>query len=658
MSSQSQSNDPMQICWQEFMTAGKISEKVRPVILKSWQRCREYGVNPLEGIGRDILNKESLNNWMEENSQMIEIARPYMQTIFLSVEGSGYMVVLTDKSGRILFNCGDPDTLGKATGVIQFVQGANWSEEAVGTNAIGTALALQKAIQISGAEHFCQTHHLWTCSAAPIHNPDGEIIGCIDISGPIHSVNLHTFGMIVAAVEAIENQLRKDRIQEEKSRALELLSALTESVTEGLLAVDHEEKILLINPSACSILGLKEQEVRGEKLATVLGPQNHFSELVLSSLSKTDLELVFDHSGERIHCTCTSRPMIKEEGQVAGVVFTLREIQKVHRLVNRIVGATARFTCQDIVGESEEIKRATKLVLVAAKSRSNVLLLGESGTGKELFAQAIHNHSHRQKGPFVAVNCAALPRELVQSELFGYSEGAFTGAKRGGNPGKFELANGGTLFLDEIGDMPMELQVNLLRVLQERRIVRVGGEKVIPIDVRIIAATNKDLTKAVSDGCFREELYYRLNVLSIFIPPLRARGRDIELLTLHLIQMFAHQLGKAVKGASPEFMNALSRYLWPGNVRELQNVLEYAINVTEQEYLSPRDLPRTVLPRDVKPRQMSQPPKIHSLGELEKEALEKALILYQGNITKTAKALGIGRNTLYGKMRKLGVEYT
>ncbi|MDO0822447.1 sigma-54-dependent Fis family transcriptional regulator [Desulfosporosinus nitroreducens] len=639
--------------WKNFVERG-IADAVltRPEILESWQRCRKLGVNAYDGIGKDRLDQKELQQLILSNSQLVEVAKPFMHTVYQSVQGSGFMVVITDKEGRILHTCGDSGILDKAASTIRFIKGTNWSEQAVGTNAIGTALAMNKAIQISGSEHFCQSHHYWTCSGAPIHNSLGEIIGCFDISGPAEYVYLHTYGMVVAAVEAIENQLRKEEIQEEKNRAYELLSAATESVTEGLLAVDKEGRIIHINPVAQKILGLSKKIETGQLLKSILGPNEKFSEMAKQLLWKTDVEIVQDQGRDRIHCTCSARPFSKKDGSIAGVVFTLREINKVRRLVNMMVGATARFYCKDIIGESGVMKNALKLISVAANSKSNVLLTGESGTGKELFAQAIHNHSSRTEGPFVAVNCAALPRELIQSELFGYNEGAFTGAKRGGNPGKFELANEGTIFLDEIGDMPMELQVNLLRVLQERKVTRVGGEKVIPVNVRIIAATNKDLKRAVEEGRFREDLYYRLNVLSIQIPPLRERGKDIELLTIHLINIFSENLGKEIDGAEQEFFEAIRNYSWPGNVRELQNAVEYAMNVAEGEYLSVTDLPRSI---HRQPNYLQEMGEVISLTEIERITVESTLTRFNGNITKTAKALGIGRNTLYDKLRKLGV---
>ncbi|WP_291300300.1 sigma-54-dependent Fis family transcriptional regulator [Desulfosporosinus sp. BICA1-9] len=644
--------DPLR-AWENFVKRGITDVVVtRPEILESWQRCRALGVDPYDGIGKDRSDHNELQQLFISNSQLVEVAKPFMHTVYQSVKGSGFMVVITDKEGRILHTCGDSGILDKAASTIRFIKGTNWSEQAVGTNAIGTALAMNKAIQISGPEHFCQSHHYWTCSGAPIHNSLGKIIGCFDISGPAEYVYLHTYGMVVTAVEAIENQLRKEEIQEEKKRAYELLSAATESVTEGLLAVDNEGRIIHINPVAQKIFGLGDKVETGQLLKSILGPNEKFSEMANQLLWKTDVEIVHDQGRGRIHCICSARPFYKKDGIIAGVMFTLREINKVRSLVNKMVGATARFYCKDIIGESKVMKNALKLISVAANSRSNVLLTGESGTGKELFAQAIHNHSGRSEGPFVAVNCAALPRELIQSELFGYNEGAFTGAKRRGNPGKFELANEGTIFLDEIGDMPMELQVNLLRVLQERKVTRVGGDKEIPVDVRIIAATNKNLLKDIDEGRFRQDLFYRLNVFSIHIPPLREREEDIELLTMYLIRVFSESLGKHIKGAETEFLQAIRNYSWPGNVRELQNAVEYAMNVAEGEYLSVTDLPRNI---HRQPDFLKEVGKVISLTEIERITVESTLNRFNGNITKTAKALGIGRNTLYDKLRKLGV---
>jgi len=308
----------------------------------------------------------------------------------------------------------------------------------------------------------------------------------------------------------------------------------------------------------------------------------------------------------------------------------------------------------DIIGESNTIRQSIEKAKRVASGPSTILILGESGTGKELFAQAIHGASDYRSGPFVPVNCGAIPRELIQSELFGYTDGSFTGAKRGGCAGKFETANGGTLFLDEIGEMPLEMQINLLRVLEEKAIVPVGGKNAIPINVRIIAATNKSLFEEVSKGRFREDLYYRLNVISITLPPLRAREGDIRLLVQYWAENISRKLDLDIKRMAPDLLSRLENYHWPGNVRELVNAVEHAVNISPNEEILVKHLPAYLRKKHFeKPRPGAG--RIMTLSVLEKDAIKKALLFYNGNITKASKALGIGRNTLYDKMKKYGL---
>lgn len=443
-----------------------------------------------------------------------------------------------------------------------------------------------------------------------------------------------------------------EKTSQEKKRAYDMLTTAIESISEGLFTIDRESKIIHANTLALKILGYTRDEILDKSLATIFGTDHKFNQIMVSQHSINDEEITINTPQKRIQCIVSARPFFNIQGSVEGVVFTLKESKKVHKLVNRMVGAMAHFTYKDIIGESEVMKKSIKALMIAGKSPSFVLLLGESGTGKELFAQAIHSSSERRSGPFVAVNCAALPRELIQSELFGYAEGAFTGAKRGGNPGKFELANGGTLFLDEIGDMPIELQVNLLRVLQERKITRLGGDREFPIDVRIISATNKDLIKEVEEGRFRKDLYYRINVFTISIPPLRERGTDIKLLMHEFIKRFSNQAGKKIKGCKPGFLESIEQYSWPGNIRELQNAIEYAINICEGDYLSTNDLPRTIRKNNKTVRAANS---VSTLDEMEKDAVQKALRQNNGNITRAAASLGICRNTLYYKIKKYSI---
>ncbi len=362
-----------------------------------------------------------------------------------------------------------------------------------------------------------------------------------------------------------------------------------------------------------------------------------------------DKELFLQIKNKSVHLVKTSVPILDEKGGIIGVVDTFREIKRVHKMINQMVGAQATFTFRDFIGNSSRLRETLMMAKISANSSSTILIQGESGTGKEVLAQAIHNASDHGNGPFVAVNCAAIPRELIESELFGYEEGAFTGARRGGRPGKFELASGGTIFLDEIGDMPLDMQVKLLRVTQERRVVRVGGQHYIDVDVRIMAATNRDLSKAVADGSFRADLYYRLNVLPILIPPLHQRPEDIPLLAAHILRKLSQKVKRKTIEITPEAMRVLANYSWPGNVRELENVLERCIHFLEGDLLKLTDLPASVY-GETKPHKPVTDTR--SLVEVERQMVVEALQLAGGNVSRAARQLGVSRTTLYNKLRK------
>jgi transcriptional regulator with PAS, ATPase and Fis domain len=335
-------------------------------------------------------------------------------------------------------------------------------------------------------------------------------------------------------------------------------------------------------------------------------------------------------------------------------MIMLKEIQKVRQFVNRLSGNQAKITFDDIIGQHPYFIQKVNEAKLAAATDSNVLILGESGTGKEMFAQAIHNESKRKNKPFIAINCAGIPRDLLGSELFGYVDGAFTGAKKGGSAGKFELADGGTLFLDEIGEMSLEMQVLLLRVIQEKEVMRIGGHKVIPVDVRIIAATNKNLRDEVKKGSFREDLFFRLNVMPITLPPLRERKEDIPLLVRHFIDKLSKKLNKPFPEIRTDFLQALIQYDWPGNIRELQNILERTLNRSTKPVLSAEDLPEEVF--QMFSGQKTEEMLVHR-DDIKKQSIIQALRLFNGNITKAAKHLGISRSTFYRQMRKFNIPY-
>lgn len=439
-------------------------------------------------------------------------------------------------------------------------------------------------------------------------------------------------------------------------------------IPDGIIIVDIKGVIKEVNTSAELILGEKAQELVGKELGPHMGisTPNTFK-MMETGHPYNDVELIISGKESNIHTVISGIPIRDKNEQITGGVIFLRPIKKVHHLINRFIGARAVYSFKDIIAVSPIMKEPLDMALKAASSNSHVLLEGESGTGKEVFAQAIHNEGQRRNGPFVAVNCGAIPRDLIGSELFGYAEGAFTGARKGGSPGKFELASGGTLFLDEIGDMPLEQQVTLLRVLQEKSITRIGDSKAIPIDVRIICATNKNLWQEVEEGNFRADLYYRLNVINISIPPLRQRIEDIPILFEYFLSRIpsAKLLDENEKKMIESY---LKRYNWPGNIREMQNVVERMAHLAGDLPLQVKHLPpeikSTNLDSNLGDGETSSSLTIfEAVGkqkqiriELERDLIVKLLKQFNNNVSMVAREMGVDRSTIYRKMKRYKIE--
>ncbi len=447
-----------------------------------------------------------------------------------------------------------------------------------------------------------------------------------------------------------------------------LLKKVLDKVYEGVVVVDNKSKIIWINEPYLSFLKKNREEVLGKKVTDVI--DNTRLHIVLET-GKEEIGDIQEINGSKI---IAMRIPVFENGKIIGAVgrIMFRDVteldvlvQKVHKFENELdyykkalkEVRDVKYNFDNIIGSSNKLKGTKYIAEKAALTSSNVLISGESGTGKELFAHAIHSASYRAMGPFVKVNCGAIPSDLLESELFGYEEGAFTGAKKGGKIGKFELADGGSIFLDEIGDLPLHMQVKLLRAIQEKVIERVGGIKSIFLDVRIIAATNKDLEVLVEEGKFREDLFYRLNVMNINIPPLRERKDDIEPLVKHLLVKVSEQAGNYVTSISKEALRYLERYSWPGNVRELENILERTVNLVDYgKEIQVEDLPIKIKNLSFDFNKISHSKLKDVLDAVEKKTILEVLERTGGNKSETAKILDISRTSLYEKIWKYNLE--
>ncbi|QHF47950.1 sigma-54-dependent Fis family transcriptional regulator [Pseudomonas sp. S35] len=619
--------DALEQAWRECQ-AGRVQRPadVRHVIWASWRRSVEAGIDPADNQYRFVA-PHNLATILVTHRVLIEAAAQVMHGL-LAYNPRGH-INLTDADGTTLYFCGLDIT----------PVGSRLAESVQGTNCTGLALAEDRLVYVLAEENFAVglRQRRMHCAAAPIKNAQGQTLAMLTLTAEPGWFHFHTLGTVQAAAEAVSRQMALQALLEEQQTVLEVLN-------EGLVVLDERGCIKALNRYARQLfqvgpelVGSPFQRLGRSELSDALGEPVR------------DLDCTFHlHDRSQLACLVSVCPL--EQG---GVIVSLRENRRIREITRRLVGTQARYTFDTLQGTSRAIQDALHLARIASRSDATTLILGESGTGKELFAQAIHNASERCNGPFVAVNCGAIPRDLVQSELFGHVEGAFTGSARGGSAGKFELADGGTIFLDEIGDMSFDAQVSLLRVLQEGEIARVGAKSARQVDVRIIAATHRNLSQAVAEGAFREDLYYRLNVLNLTVPPLRMRREDIPLLARHFLTRCARSLRKSVQGFSPEALALLSSHGWPGNVRELENAIERATNLATGELIQAADLPLETRPRATLRHYEPQP--AQDLSSHEMHAIIAALKSTGGNIRLAAQQLNVSRGGLYNKMSRFGL---
>jgi len=653
--------------WERFVETGELEAGVvREVIASSWKRSREFGVDPnIKDIYQQVPDDEKERR-LRNSHILCEVARPFLENLFVSLTKMEFAIALMDNEGFILqvFYTG---VIKEVMDEIGVVPGQFWTEEIMGTTAPTIALSTGEPVQVVGEEHWCEIAKFATCVGAPIRGPEGNIAGILDISSryELAGDHIHTYGMVLAAAKAIETQLQLRLAADKLHISHGYLNAALQSISDGLIILNKHLEVVQINNTARRLTGLNiSQNLRRsvqngmmlEKISAFAHTQKGFSgtETICKNNSGTDKRVLID-----------AEPIKDSEKRYVGAVLVLRELKQVSKLAQKIYGASAIYTFDDIIGEDPEFRRCVEVLKQASDSDAPIIITGESGTGKEMFAQAVHNHSYRRDGPFIPLNCAAIPRDLFESELFGYDEGAFTGAKRGGNPGKFELADGGTIFLDEIDSMSLDMQAKLLRVIEEKRVSRLGGTSFIPIDVRIIAASRKCLEECIREGTFRDDLYYRINVVDVNIPPLRERRNDIPLLASHFIKKYSKLSSGKARIPHAETLNTLRAYEWPGNVRELSNWAERLLaigdgmessrktNSLEQNKRDNNEKENKIEVADVSDLESLKP---HKLDEAEALIIRESIARNNGKITEAASDLGISRSTLYRKMAKYNIK--
>ncbi len=638
--------------WEQMVVKGLTPNyPIRSEILYSWERCRKMGLDPYRPKKPPTLDTTELSRRLEANRLFIETAKPLMDMVDLSTRGTRFITALADLDGYVMAISGDHETLEMAR-KNYYLPGCNRSEATAGTNAISLALIEDKPIQLVGAEHYNYYHHPWTCSSAPIHDAEGKLIGAFTLSGPSRGLHKHTLAIAVSAAKTIEGQLRERTLTREKHRLNCMLTSIFNSVSDGVIAVNADFTVANLNRSATDMLGLDPAAVVGKALDQVITFDAKLAKALKEKRLLLNQEITFKSPIGVNTYLCSLNPIMEGGVPGHGALITLTEKKTVIDIVKRMGGNCAKYEFSNIKGKNAELLRQIEVAKIAAASNSRILISGESGTGKELFAQAIHNYSHRRDGPFVAISCAAIPRDLIEAELFGYREGAFTGARKGGQVGKFELAHCGTLFLDEINGMPLEMQAKLLRALQQKEIVRLGDNRTIQVDVRVISACNSDLLQQVELGDFREDLYYRLNVMEISLPPLRERLDDLAVLISHFMDSYTHEDELYRPAISQDAIQILREHDWPGNIRELENCLERALMLSCGLEITCDHLPKRMIQRHCTCSSSATLTVKDSLRDLIVQALEN----HNGNISKAARELNISRSTMYRRLREFKLD--
>ena len=654
------------------------------VIRQAHLRSASFGLTERDRPDFASLTRADLGLALDESRFLFQHAAPVMATLYDQIANTHSMVLLTSAKGLVLHSLGDNDFLEKASRVA-LTPGMDWSERSKGTNAIGTALSEDEAVTVHGDQHYMDANKFLTCSCAPIHDPHGQLIGALDVTGDHHSFQGHTLALVRMSVQMIENHMFADVFPDAIRIHFHARPEFLGTLVEGIAVFSPEGRFLSANRSALFQLGLSFSALKAHTFSSLFGmPMSSLIELFKGGAT-APRQLVM-HSGVSVWCRSTIKRTAPwsivngeaDDGPTATPNMPQGEASGARAASRR----ASRLTLDDLnTGDPQAAAVIQKLKRVSGKDIP-VMIQGETGSGKDLLAKAFHNDSPRGGQPFVSINCASIPETLIESELFGYEEGAFTGARKKGAVGKILQAHGGTLFLDEIGDMPKHLQARLLRVLQERKVCPLGATKEVDVDIAVVCATHKPLKDMIAQGDFREDLYYRLNGLVVRLPALRERA-DFEPMIARIIESLSTP-GQAIDVSAP-VMTLFRRYHWPGNFRQLHNLLRTAVvMVGGSGSIELQHLPDDFLEEVQAQPAMSVPhamaaltPALQhaaaaasamasalspatragdadgtegvSLEDVTLSAVAHMLRLHKGNVSAAAKALGVSRNTIYRK---------
>jgi transcriptional regulator with PAS, ATPase and Fis domain len=643
--------------WLEFMKNGH-APNVRNRVLESWKHSVQGGLSP-------HMFPQKLFPVTSEPSSYYTRARQELESLLQSLDPAKRIAgLLCGTNGEIT------DIFSADKNTVEFLRSlglretVSLAENSAGTNAVALAMTQKGPAVCQGAEHYLEKLHSLGTVAAPFYDTDGKLEGYLALFAVLPDSDcLALRTLVVMVIQLLDRDMRMQRSQALQADLKQQVARIFKDDQKAIVLISRSGFIRQINPAAMKLFEVDEKFAEEKSLDSAAKFRPSLKEIAKSAIPCRAQPMEIKLHKKSLSVTYDRIPMFSERDEFLGsmIVFEGKSSTAATETIT-----AARYTFDDILGSSAALLHVKGLARRTAETSVSVFLHGASGTGKEMFAQSIHNASDRKDCPFIAINCAAIPKEIAESELFGYAPGAFTGAKKGGNIGKLEAADKGTVFLDEIGDMPFELQGKLLRMLEERTIIRVGERKEIPVNIRIIAATNRDITALVESGKFREDLYYRLHVTSIDLPKLSSCRDDIPVLTEHFITYYNEIMGKKVAGIMPEIMERFKLYSWPGNIRELKNTIEFSIMLNSGEEMIawkdlPGDLRTTLLYRDLNPEPAAvqdDPLGQERLGIQNSEKLmyEKALKISGYNLSKAAGYLNIGRSTLYRKLKKFGIK--